>query len=161
MLKIARKDFPDLEFIEANIIKLPFQENSIDIIASSLVMHYVKDLLLVFTEAGRILKHNGKFIFSMHHPFNESFNIKKEREGRKIIMQPYFHNNSYYWSMCNTELLSFHHTFENITTNLNQAGFLIEKIIECKPPVQSIEQFEDYDFTSQYPTFCLIKAIKL
>lgn len=158
MITIARENYPDIRFEISASDKLPYNNNYFDLVASSLVMHYIKNLLPTFIEIGRILKNNGQFVFSMHHPFNESFNLKKEFVDGKPLLQPYFHNNSYYWRMCGADILSFHHTFENVIQNLKSAGFVLVDIIECRPDQEAQDSFADYDFTSSYPTFCVFHA---
>ncbi|MDC7217887.1 MAG: class I SAM-dependent methyltransferase, partial [Spirochaetales bacterium] len=44
------------------------QDASFDIVISALTIHYLKDLDLLFTDISRVLKPNGLFIFSTHHP---------------------------------------------------------------------------------------------
>jgi ubiquinone/menaquinone biosynthesis C-methylase UbiE len=160
MIKIAKQTYPKIRFTIANAQNLPFKNNEYDIVASSLVMHYFQDLNSVFTEVSRVLVDNGYFVFSMHHPFNTSFDVEKDKEGKKVIVKPYFHNYGYYWEMCNTKILSFHHTFESIISNLRDASFRVDKLTECRPSEAVRESFNDYEFTSKYPTFVVIKAQK-
>lgn len=49
---------------------LPNEKSSVyDIVLSPLVIHYIQDLKQLFSEVNRVLKPNGVFVFSTHHPF--------------------------------------------------------------------------------------------
>ncbi|WP_391115767.1 class I SAM-dependent methyltransferase [Psychrobacillus sp. L3] len=82
--------------------KLPFEDESFDLIVSSLVLHYIKDWSKPFSEFRRMLKPNGKLLFSVHHLFmdiklsknddsfsNELIIDQWEREG-KLIVVPFY-----------------------------------------------------------------------
>ncbi|WP_320172710.1 class I SAM-dependent methyltransferase [Maridesulfovibrio sp.] len=44
------------------------QDKSFDVVISGLTIHYIKDLNPLFSDISRVLKQNGQFIFSTHHP---------------------------------------------------------------------------------------------
>lgn len=160
MIAIARRELPDIKFEIADAADLPYADREFDIVASSLVMHYTRDLLSVFSEIGRVLKNQGEYVFSIHHPFQESFKLDKKRDDGRPVMQPYFNDDKYYWSMCGVQLESFHHTFENIINALCQTGFTVIDLVECRPDENMKDIFKDYEFTSQYPTFCVFRTGK-
>ncbi|TFH84888.1 class I SAM-dependent methyltransferase [Billgrantia azerbaijanica] len=160
MIKLARQNIPQIEFRIGSAEALPYPNDHFDLVASSLMMHYIKDLLPVFGEVSRVLKPDADFVFSMHHPFHESFKIEKERSHGKPVLQPYFHNDEYHWEMCGTRLISFHHTFESIVKALTACGFVLKDLIECKPAEDTREHFEAYEFASKYPSFCVFHAVK-
>ena len=54
--------------IQASANSLPFKNNSIDLIFANLLMPWIEDLPLFFTEISRILKNDGLFIFSTLGP---------------------------------------------------------------------------------------------
>ncbi|WP_298467634.1 class I SAM-dependent methyltransferase [uncultured Psychrobacillus sp.] len=82
--------------------ELPFEDNSFDLIISSLVLHYINDWELTFREFQRILKPGGQFIFSVHHPsmdirlakegdyFSHEFIIDQWKRDGKIIEVPFY-----------------------------------------------------------------------
>lgn len=160
LVEIAKKENPKIEFLVGDARKTPFKNKEFDIMSSNLVAHYFKDLKALFKEANRILKHKGLFMFTIHHPFNEV--MKKDKESRKIIkVKPYFNNNRYTWEMAGMTMINYHHTFENIINSLNDSGFVTERIIETKPVRAGKNIRPDYyEYTAEYPSFCLFKARK-
>lgn len=155
MIRLAREQNPKLEFVVGRSDNLPFDDGEFDIVASSLVMHYLKDLLPTFKEVSRILVSGGRFIFSMHHPFSGFYSKGKSAENSTGTPDPYFHNESYYWRMCGRDILSFHHTFEDIIRSLKESGFSVRDMVECRPEAGLQGSFDDFQFTSKYPTFCV------
>lgn len=158
MIALARQENPEVEFRVGQLNHLPFDDQTFDIVASSLVMHYVKELGPGFAEVARILRPGGDFVFTMHHPMNEAFEIDKSTCDGRPVLQPYFHNDLYYWRMCGTDIPSFHHTFEDVIKNLKSAGLVLHDLTECRPDKSLADSFADYEITSQYPTFCLFHA---
>lgn len=159
MIEIACKESPEIDFRVGSTEAIPFEDNSFDIVASSLVMHYIKELRPSFEEIGRILKRGGDFVFSMHHPFQESFDLNKSNKNGDQILRPYFNNDKYYWKMCGEKIPSFHHTFEKIVKSLKEAGFVLKDLVECRPVKSAKELFGDFEYTSKYPTFCVFHTV--
>ena len=158
MLKIAGKEYPNIKFSVANTNSLPFPDASFDIAVSSLVMHYIQNLQPAFVEISRILRPNGQFLFSMHHPAQLTFTKTTKKVSNEPVFKPYFNNDKYYWEMCGEKLLSFQHTFEDIIKNLKYAGFCLLDLVECRPDASVKDEFAEYELTSTYPTFCLFHA---
>lgn len=67
-IEIARKTYPNYEFIVGDMHELPFDDNSFDFIYSSLSIHYSSDPEKVYKEVYRVLKKDGNFLFSVGHP---------------------------------------------------------------------------------------------
>lgn len=162
LIEIARKNNPQIIFYIGDIKKMPFKNSEFDIVSSNLVLHYFKDLKPAYKETHRVLKKGGIFVFSIHHPFCGSkkkiiINNKKEQ-----IFTEYFHNKAFQWNMLKgMNVTSYHHTFENIITNLRETGFKIDEIIETKAPNFSKKKdMREYKKTTKYPSFLVIKAIK-
>jgi ubiquinone/menaquinone biosynthesis C-methylase UbiE len=163
MIEIARKENPGINFIHADARSTPFEPSGFDIISSSLMIHYFKDLDGVFKEVSRILLSGGSFVFSFHHPFNEIIECKNIKDAYKFNLKNYFEPFKYEWDMMKEmKMKSYHHTFENIVQNLAKNGLFIKKIIEPKPSpkTKSIDEIS-YNFTSRLPSFCIIHAVKL
>ncbi|WP_297809982.1 methyltransferase domain-containing protein [uncultured Finegoldia sp.] len=59
-----KKGFKKIEFVQGELIKMPFEDNSIDKIISNCVINLEPNKLQVYREIHRILKPNGMFIIS-------------------------------------------------------------------------------------------------
>lgn len=163
MVDIAKREYPEINFNVASVEDLPFPENRFDIVASSLVFHYIQDLTKVFKEVNRVLKTSGSLIFSMHHPFHGSRERVVINDEKRYVMAPYFHNNKYQWSMFGGEMVLevYHHTFSNIANSLIESGFSIEKVVETVPVEEGkLINAKDYELTSNYPSFIVFSAKK-
>ena len=103
-----------------------FIENeSQDIVLSSLSVHYVLDLQTLFTEYARILKENGRFLFSTGNPILEKEYFKRE----DYFVTELVHD---VWRV-NEDLMEvkyYARPLSAITAALAEAGFWIENIVE-------------------------------
>jgi ubiquinone/menaquinone biosynthesis C-methylase UbiE len=161
MIEIARRENPQIEFFISDAKSTPFESSEFDVVASSLMIHYFKDLNIIFKEVSRILISGGSFVFSFHHPFNEILDGGKG--NKKFTLKNYFEPFKYNWKMMKEmEMASYHHTFENIIQNLSKNGLFVKKVLEPKPSPKSKSIDEiSYNFTSRLPSFCIIHAVKL
>lgn len=162
MIEIARRENPTIAFYVGNAEALPFGDRQFDFVYSGLMIHYFKHLNPLFAEVARVLRPSGRFVFSFHHPFNEVIEEVREGDRTPVILHPYFHCDRYTWNMFGEEmeLVSYHHTFTNIFTELNHHNFLVENLIETTPSPDLKHKYPRfYARTSRYPSFCAISAV--
>lgn len=76
MLALAAENLgTDADLHHANLGQpLPFDDNTFDVIISSLALHYLKDWHLALTELRRILTPDGKIYISVNHPLTYGLN---------------------------------------------------------------------------------------
>ncbi|MBU2562448.1 MAG: class I SAM-dependent methyltransferase [Nanoarchaeota archaeon] len=168
LIEIAKKENPKVKFYVGDAQKTPFKNSEFDIVTSSLMVHYVKDLTRLFREISRILKKEGLFVFSMHHPImevSERLKINGKKSSKNIILKPYFHNKRYKFTIYTPEggvkLIAYHHTFEGIFNSLNKAGFVVENLLEPTPPKRAENLNKKvYLRSNKRPSFLAIKARK-
>lgn len=163
MIKIAQNELPDYEFLVSDMENLKFENDSFDIVSSSLALHYVQDLKKTFSEVYRVLSKEGIFVFSMNHPVSTSSEKVLIDGEKKFVLKPYFHNDLYQWSMIGGQMQmdSYHHKFSDITNGLIEVGFNIEKVIETTPvPEGKNVSPENYEMTMQIPSFIVYRVVK-
>lgn len=62
-LKIARRQFSQAFWIKADACRLPFEDNSWDVVAFSSVLHHIPDFWIALKEAYRVLRPGG-YVFA-------------------------------------------------------------------------------------------------
>ena len=77
MLKRTKKKckkFNNIEFMNANIMKLDFDDNSFDIVIAANVIHLLDDSIKAINELDRVCKENGKIIIPTYMNKDENGN---------------------------------------------------------------------------------------
>ncbi|MBO8160155.1 MAG: class I SAM-dependent methyltransferase [Thermosipho sp. (in: Bacteria)] len=132
--------------------KLPFENNYFDMIISSLTLHYVRNIATTLKEFNRVLKQNGKLIFSIHHPLMTYLHFQIENYFDEVLLEDKINKIPVYF---------YHRSFTTIFKALNENGFLVEDLLEPKPT----EKFKEYDRENyiklnKKPHFLIIKTLK-
>jgi len=146
--KVIKADLNEpLHFIE---------DKSIDIILSSLTLHYIKSWNLVMSEFNRILKRDGQLIISIHHPFMDFTVFNKENYFLTELLDDEWNTNN-----GKVKVQFYRRPLSAIITPIIDAGFTIERLLEPMP----IEEFKiahpnTYDRLTKNPQFLFIRAKK-
>lgn len=82
-IELAKKTYPDVEFVVGDMNDLPFENDSFDFVYSSLVIHYSSTPDQTYKEVYRVLKQKGLFLFSIGHPLRWS-SEEKEIDGEVV-----------------------------------------------------------------------------
>jgi len=79
LIDYAKKNYPDIEFYVMDMEKLDFPKSTFDFVYSSLTLHYLKNWTKLLKNVNKVLKRNGAFLFSTHHPIK--WGAEKKRAG--------------------------------------------------------------------------------
>ncbi|MFB2770522.1 class I SAM-dependent methyltransferase [Pelatocladus sp. BLCC-F211] len=133
------------------------EDHSFDIILSSLTLHYLKDWESVFKEFHRILLSKGLLLFSTHHPFMDfQFFEKADYFATELIEDSW---NSF--GDTPVRVRFYRRPLSAMTSALNNAGFVIKKIVEPRPTEECKLLYpQDYKKLSTKPWFLIILAQK-
>lgn len=132
---------------------LPFPDSSFDYIVSSLTLHYLKEWEPTFKEFQRILKPDGVFLFSVHHPFTDlKLSQNADYFAVELLKDQWEKEGQLYDVVFYRRSLS-----EIMAETLNH--FAIEKIVEPKP-TSSFKELDPagYERLMRAPNFLIIKA---
>ena len=118
MLRRARQLHPEVSMIQADAIRLPLQNRSVDIATAIGLSEYIKDIELLLIEVHRILKDNGHLLFTFS-PF-----------GITTIMRSMFGNRIYPRNLKQIEEIAKRMRFQVIRTehSFMQWQVLLRKI---------------------------------
>ncbi|MFD2045452.1 class I SAM-dependent methyltransferase [Ornithinibacillus salinisoli] len=134
--------------------EMAFEENSFDIIISSLTLHYVKDWEVTFNEFKRILKPNGMLLFSVHHPFTDLRLLQNASYFSTELITDVWKKDG------KTYEVPFYRRPLHTILNTTLKYFSIEKVIEPQPTLNFKERApEKYEHLLKNPQFLIIKAI--
>lgn len=172
MIKIAKSKYPEINFDVVDLLKpMPHANESFDLVFANMVLMHLADAQIFFTESHRVLKSNGKLIFSVLHPaFNfPTMKLHKSLLDKLNFRKPaglsfdYFQNavSRRYEGTMGKILTHYHRTLEQYSQELNKAGFLIEEMAE---PHELSKEFLDnnpkMEYTTRLPRFLFFKCIK-
>lgn len=114
MLNMARIKIPQVKFVRHNLNnKFPFKTASFDKITCGQTIKHIRNIKPVFSEFYRILKYDGRLIFSVTHP---EINF----EGFEMRSRPDFN--------LAEESNIYHHKFTDYFDAFDYSGFQIDKI---------------------------------
>ncbi|PCJ19474.1 MAG: hypothetical protein COB02_06935 [Candidatus Cloacimonadota bacterium] len=161
LLAIAKEDHDLLgNWIQSDAESMPYKTETFDLVLSSLLLHYFQDLGPIFKEVARVLKPDGSFVFSFHHPFDEILS-HAPADKFPVILRNYHDEKSYEWGMLNVSFTSFHHKIETIIKVINENGFFLDELLEPRPSKESESiNPKGYAYTNRFPSFMAIKATK-
>ncbi len=88
MLKIARKKLPKVEFVQGDSDKLPFEDDSFDMVVASFLVVHLPTMDATFDEAYRVLKPGGNFIVTN---INQRKAPKLKIGKEEIVIKSHYH----------------------------------------------------------------------
>lgn len=136
---------------------LPFlADRSMDIVVSSLALHYLKTWEIVLAEFNRILKPQGLLIFSVHHPLRDFAAFPDSNYFRTETVEEEWEMNGE-----TVKVRFYRRSLSTMITALLDAGLIIDKFLEPTPTRQFAELHpEDYKQLTTKPHFLMIRARK-
>jgi SAM-dependent methyltransferase len=145
-----------IEFRVADISEpLAFESDSFDVVAASLVLHYLEDWGPPLHEFARILRPGGALVLSTHHPTVDVTIATPPAPYYETVLL----TDTWRKGGKDFKVRFYHRPISAIVDALADAGFLIERIPE---PVPDPDAFSDRVFYEQIrrgPVFLFIRAV--
>ena len=127
------------------------ESSNYDIVYSSLTLHYLFDWSTPIQEFYRVLRPNGRLLFSVHHPF---------ADWRIFRIENYFET-SHIQDDWGFPVHFYRRPLQEIISPLITAGFVIDKLLEPKPTEDFLKADPDgFKKLSTSPLFLIIRCHK-
>ena len=147
LINIAKQNYPNIEFQVMDMEKLIFPTETFDFVYSSLVMHYVDNWTRTLNSVKKVLKKNGKFLFSTHHPSIWGAERIRDKNKRSSLLGyikfPKKNDCKIYGDYLNTRKIKdiwfgefkvtyYHRSFSSMIKDIIKSGFEITDVLEPK-----------------------------
>ena len=151
--------------------KIPFKDESFDIIYSSMTFLHLdkKGLKNIYSEIGRVLKKNGKFIMSNVHPYSLLFKGKPELVEYLDKQSNYFDEESIrkaglfeIHKVSKTEISYYHHQMCTLLNLARRNNLSLKLMLEPKPIVDEIKKYgKTLNFEEKNPSYIILEFEKI
>lgn len=154
LIALARERFGELaEFHVADVTQplrfLP--DESFDLVVASLVMHYLKDWGQTLGEFRRVLRPDGRFVMSTHHPTMDWLTHDRPNYFETRLLQEEWHVGDTGRTM---PVEFYRRPLSAVFGALHAAGFVVEQLQEPLPsPAIEKQDPKTYAVMSANPTF--------
>lgn len=140
MLNEAKRinNSPLIEYIRKPIEDIDYQENSFDVVISSLAFHYIKSFDDICKKVNRCLSNGGDFVFSVEHPIftahgNQDWCYDEEKNKLHWPVDNYFIEGIRKSNFLGKDVMKYHKTLTTYIKGLLINGFEITNLIEPMP----------------------------
>jgi SAM-dependent methyltransferase len=130
------------------------KNDEFDLIVSSMVIHYIKDWRMLFSEFNRVLKRDGVLVFSTDNPV-AMFNLYPSGNyfETELITEE--------WTSYGIKMTSFKRPLSEIFKILKECDFRIDEVLEPVPVEECKYKFPDaFEKLSREPWFICFRVIK-
>jgi SAM-dependent methyltransferase len=156
MLGRARERVPAASFALADLARpLAFEDGSFDVAVAGLVMHYLRDWVPTLREVRRVLRPEGVFVLSTHHP---AVDAELSDSGDYFAVE-LLHDR---WTLGDRqhEVRFWHRSLSHMFREIRDGGFCIDELVEPQPLPQLRERFPDHwERLTTKPAFLFLRLI--
>lgn len=167
MLEVARQknQFENIEFQRIAMEDIECEDESFDVIISSLALHYVKDYRELAEKISRWLKPGGRFVFSVEHPVFTAYGTQNwyYNEDGEILHFPvdnYYYEGEREAVFLGEKVTKYHRTLTTYLNTLLNLGLRIEQVVEPMPPENMLD-IPGMKDEMRRPMMLLVSAVKL
>lgn len=145
--------------------EMDFEENSFDIVISSLAFHYIESFDEVVKRINKCLTKGGTFVFSAEHPVFTAQGTQDwhyDKEGNKLHwpVDDYYIEGKRTACFLGEEVVKYHKTFTTYLNSLLRNGFEIKEFLEAEPSREMLAAIPEMKDEMRRPMMFLISVVK-
>lgn len=166
MLERARAETasPRVGYVCADLDSLQLEPDSVDVVISSLALHYVQDLGRLLSTVATAMRRGGSMVFSVEHPISSAATTKEfetsERGDRIWPLDNYLVEGQRVTNWFVDGVVKEHRTVATYVNTIVSAGFAIDRMVEWGPSTDDISARPEMADDRHRPWFLLLLATK-
>jgi ubiquinone/menaquinone biosynthesis C-methylase UbiE len=134
--RLAKTDDVEVGLSVGDMNKLPFRNETFDMVITAVSLQYVQDLVVAFSEVNRVLPGSGHFVFSGMHPLSQG-KLARYRGRPVVAVSGYFRRRTIRWSEMlengtKVRMYEYYRTLRDYFEALAENGFVIERYLELE-----------------------------
>jgi 2-polyprenyl-3-methyl-5-hydroxy-6-metoxy-1,4-benzoquinol methylase len=158
----AAGEHPAIRYVHAAVEDFRYEGEPVDLVISSLMLHYVKDYAQLVAQVRRWLAPGGLFVFSVEHPICTALlnGWCRDSDGRKVHwpVDGYKDEGVRERRWMVEGVIKYHRTVETYVNTLIDAGFVLWRLLEPEALPQYVAQQPDLAEERRRPPFLVIAA---
>ena len=157
-------DDTQIHYQRSDLESLQLRENSLDLVYSSLALHYLPELDALFARVQRALKPGGSLVFSMEHPIYTCATRQgwlTDDNGERFWGVHHYQDEGKRVSNWLAEgVIKYHRTLGTTLNALIKAGLTISEVNEWGPTQTQVDAWPALAEEAERPMLVLIAARK-
>ncbi|CAM6768182.1 class I SAM-dependent methyltransferase [Enterobacter hormaechei] len=153
-----------IHYQRSDLESLQLRENSLDLVYSSLALHYLPELDALFARVQRALKPGGSLVFSMEHPIYTCATrqgwLTDDSDERFWGVNHYQDESQRVSNWLADGVIKYHRTLGTTLNALIKAGLTISEVNEWGPTQTQVDAWPALAEEAERPMLVLIAARK-
>ncbi|MCY1697907.1 class I SAM-dependent methyltransferase [Lelliottia sp. SL45] len=155
---------PAITYQRRNLEDVKLEDNSLDLVYSSLALHYLPELDTLFRHVQRALKPGGSLVFSMEHPIYTCASrqgwLTDDNGQRFWGVNQYQQEGQRVSNWLADGVIKYHRTLGTTLNALIHAGLSLREVNEWGPTQAQIDAWPALAEEAERPMLVLIAAVK-
>lgn len=167
MLSVAKRKttYKQVQYLRESIEDFEFDDESFDVVLSSLAFHYVKDFETLAKKINKVLRKDGILIFSAEHPVftaegSQDWFYDEHGNILHFPVDNYFIEGERKAIFLGEEVIKYHKTLTTYLNSLLNNGFELINIVEPQPNEQMLASIDGMKDELRRPMMLIVKARK-